>query len=409
MKITRCFSSVLFFLSLFFKYFSWVLKLFRENDGLTYKVDNNNKLINVFKMKKMIYTLAMLTLLAVCACGGTGAKSDSFGQAEALKAEEIAVNEILQPRQWTVSNGKVVMISPNTDSLFFVYSLPDFKFMYSTGRKGEGPKDFYPYVGFANSQSGGNDFLQLSDYKNDAVVEYMVGDDSLSKKESYPRHSTKGVFGAYYILSSHDFIISLRNAKGDEKEVMYVRRADDGSVVDSIETSSLVECEYDDNGNMYQRSSIIGSSVLLNGRKVALVYDLVDRVEMYEISKEGKIIKGKVTGDDITSERIANVKSFRESKRGGGKQHGIISCFATKGKIYSYYIDAEFVPKEGSGRSDIIFNAKQIRVYDWNGDCVALYDLEKEATAFIVSPDDKFLYTRNDMLDFDHVFVYQLK
>ncbi|MDD4820814.1 MAG: hypothetical protein PHD21_08280, partial [Flavobacteriales bacterium] len=306
------------------------------------------------------------------------------------------MNEIIHLRQWTVSNGKAVVVSPQTDSLFYVYSLPDFQYQYMCGTKGEGPNDFSPWAGFLQSGNGDTGTLWMRN-KGDDFEYYTVADKGIYKKGTTKRFLKKGTFGADYIMPSGKYIISLRNIKGEQHERMYTRKASDGVAVDSINISSLVKEQYDDNGNVYQRSSIIGASVLTRGNKVAVIYNFIDRVELYNVSAEGKITMTKAIGEKLTDKRVEEVESFRKTQSGSKRMYGVVNEYATDENIYSYFIDAEFdfryADKISNGQPDVTFNKKQIRVYSWSGEYLHLYDLEYPATSFIVSPDDKYIYT----------------
>ena len=95
---------------------------------------------NAMKIK---YLSVLFCALAAVSCGpGTQSDLFAFPATQKLTLDSISVGEILQPFEWMPVGDKAVLSSPRSDSLFWVYRLPGFEFLYAFGSKGEGPYEF---------------------------------------------------------------------------------------------------------------------------------------------------------------------------------------------------------------------------------------------------------------------------
>lgn len=339
--------------------------------------------------------------IAACAavavsCSADGDAALGFDNPVEIKADSIAVNEIIQPSTWTVANGYAVLMSNKTDSMFYVYSLPDFTFKYKYGTKGEGPGEFQPYSSLSNDESGDIGCFTLNNYKNKTLDFYSVGEKTIKLVREVAKHSLPKSFQTDVVMPSGMILTEMAGADNDD--FMYTRSGEDGSVLDSVRTYAFTEVKYDDNGNMYQQSRLNRPLVAVRGNRAALIYELVDHADFYDISPEGKFNLIKSAGKDVVAEDIEKAKNVRS----GGRAQGIVRLFATDGYIYALWVDIE-INKE---IRKITFNDVQVRIYDWNGERVKSLSLEKPASNIIVSGDDSKLYTYNMEEDFEKVYVY---
>ena len=57
------------------------------------------------------------------------------------------MEQILAPKQIAVRGDVALILSEKTDTVFYAYGLPDFRFLYKQGIRGQGPDDFsYPAI-----------------------------------------------------------------------------------------------------------------------------------------------------------------------------------------------------------------------------------------------------------------------
>ena len=163
----------------------------------------------------------------------------------------------------------------------------------------------------------------------------------------------------------------------------------------------MVEAQYDEQGRMYSLSRVNTPKVIARGDRVALVYELVRHIDVYQVSSEGKLRLLHSLGeplDDAALERARMVRS-RTSQR------GITGFAATDRYIYTLYIEfavSDWQAKTAEFRRGIVYR------YGWDDPQAEAFELASPATDILVTGDDRFLFTRNDLEDFDWVHVYSL-
>lgn len=339
--------------------------------------------------------VAACAAVAVSCSQGSG-DAAGFDDPVEAKADSIAISEIIQPAEWTVANGYAVLTSRGTDSVFYVYSLPDFSFKYMYGTKGQGPGEFPEYVSLANDDSGDTGCFAIKNYKDKTQDFYSVSGDGIKLMKQVGTHPLPKRFQDDRIMESGMILTEM--AGTDNDDFLYTRSGEDGRVLDSVRTYAFTEVKYDDNGNAYQQSRVNRPLVAVKGSRAALIYDLVDHADFYEISPEGAFRLIKSAGKDVLAEDIEKAKNVRS----GGRAQGIVRVFATDRYIYGLWVDIEMDREQRK----ITFNDVQVRIYDWDGKRVKSLSLEKPASNIIVSGDDSKLYTYNMEEDFEKVYVY---
>ena len=98
--------------------------------------------VNKYASMKPNATFLLLGVLGLYACGGGGNASGELSEPITLQADSIAVEQILAPGQITVKGDVALILSQKTDTVFYAYGLPDFRFLYKQGVRGQGPDDF---------------------------------------------------------------------------------------------------------------------------------------------------------------------------------------------------------------------------------------------------------------------------
>ena len=82
-------------------------------------------------MKRFLALFGFVALLASCTSNEKEIDM-SFDTVETLECDSVAVNEILKPSDWfAVESSRAVVHSPRSEKLFYVYSLPEWKYLYN--------------------------------------------------------------------------------------------------------------------------------------------------------------------------------------------------------------------------------------------------------------------------------------
>ena len=359
-------------------------------------------------MRQIIYPLSILCMAALLSCSNGG---DSLPTPTPIKGESLPIGEIIQPRGWTIADGKaVVCATPSSDNAFYVYSLPDWNLMYSYGRYGDGPNDFNTYNNIALKGNGDMGYLMLRDYRrNGQISKYAVDNSSIKKIGAMPRpkdgrknphiENIPCIDGKYYV--------SLNFHRGDDASSIFIDDVESGKHIDSIKTSAVIEVEYDGKGEPYSISSVIDGKLASRGSRIALMYNspLIRRVDFYDVSSSGKISLFKSVGDSIDDNLIDRIKAMRDSNA-RDRVAGCIDIFTTDNHIYMLDIDCKIEMIDNGMKTHFI--GTWVRVYDWDGNLTGYYELDAPAMRIIASGDDSYFYTYSSEEDFDHVHRYKL-
>lgn len=343
-------------------------------------------------MKNIVYKFTAAVAVAGFLAGCSGGKGgDSFGEPVALKADSIAVNAIVDPRQWVSSGDYAAVLGNKTDTALFVFSLPDFGFMYSALTRGEGPDELgmWPdlYAGYADD--GG---FYVEDFTKNFTRLYMPGRDSLSlESSSQMKDINAAVNGKRYITSKY-------NAK-DGKRMDYYKLSDwdTGTVFDSIATLGVWFTEkIGDYTVHYQRNSPMCTTY---GDKLAIVYSHTGRVDFYDL-KDDKFALYKSLGDQRTHEQLQNdMPKLKDDVEGSIKE-------VASDKNYVYVLERTKISEDSNGLPKY---KCAVKVYGWDGSCMEMYELDRQVTSMILHRSSGKLFCYDGALDFEQVYVYTPK
>ena len=342
-------------------------------------------------------------LAAFCVASGaffSGACNSAAGgdKIEKLSADSIAVREVLQPSGHAVSGEKVALLSRKSENLFWVYRLPDFKFLYCYGQAGEGPDDF-GMCGFENHDVRMPD-IYVKEYAKSRITGYCVGEKSFEKGVVFTRENS-GRYRVACIADGGKWLLGTEFIPGDAmgRERLYVIDPRDGMVKDSVGIQTFsTEVSY---GKGVQVTGYNDMFVLSRGDRIAVVYEETQRVDFYDIRTDGRLRTVKIVGMAEKDEDVfARVKAQAENT---GKTRIADHC-ATEKYLYLLEVRAKF--DVAARRIDFVYC--RVKVYDWEGRSVKVFELEKPALRMAVQGDDSRIFAYNTITgDFDRVYVYR--
>lgn len=342
-------------------------------------------------MKNIVYKFTAAVAVAGILAGCSGKGGDSFGEPVELKADSIAVNTIVDPRQWAASGDYAAVLGNKTDTVLFIFSLPDFGFKYARLTRGEGPDELsqWPDLYADYADDGG---FYVEDFSKKFTRLYMPGRDSLSLKSSSEMKNINAVVnGKRYITSKY-------NAK-DGKRVDYYKLSDweTGDVLDSIPTLGVWFTEkIGDYTVHYQRNSPMCTTY---GDKLAIVYSHTGRVDLYDL-KDDKFALYKSLGDQRTHEQLQNdMPKLKDAVEGSIKE-------VASDKNYVYVLERTKIGEDSNGLPKY---KCAVKVYNWDGSCKAMYELDRQVTSMILHRSSGKLFCYDGALDFEQVYVYTPK
>lgn len=102
--------------------------------------------LNDNNMRKLLIICSLLLFINSCHNADI-----SSPEKKELKSEKEILKEIISPDFLTRINNKLIIASSHSDSMLYVYSLPDLKFLHRTGKKGRGPDEIPLFPMFCES------------------------------------------------------------------------------------------------------------------------------------------------------------------------------------------------------------------------------------------------------------------
>ncbi len=350
---------------------------------------------------KNTFTLLLSTALLISACGSGGKNTGESAKTTVLtEKDSIAVNQILVPRGIMVKGDILLLVADHhngADTLFYAYGLPDGKFLFGQGVTGQGPDDFNMPILFSNAQS------------DTSFCAYNVGQDRIN---SYALDSN----GFSLLTSVKSRKVLPRTAVNDSivfgdisnwraKTIgIYTENIKSGGKTDSIPTFSAIrQLQYGQSFNAVTNSFYLFGC----GNKAAVAYQLMDRIEFYDISPDGKMTLVKAVGTDKLDPKYGNPNDTDDKLAFNSVEKYFEGGYATRDHLY-------VVNYCGTSSKDIYPENKNapkttpIDVYTWDGQLVKRLVLPGYYS-FAVDEKRHTIYAIESWSDEDFTKIYSFR
>jgi hypothetical protein len=285
-----------------------------------------------------------------------------------------------------ITGNYFVIVTPRKDKIFDVFTYPGLDHLFSDGVRGGGPDDFLSIDRRcpAPAKHGFNVFLM------DSKKYREVGIDATNKRlytireHKYPFLSTADLVNGFMPLNDHEFIFY--DAPGSDTEYCLARAG---------ETATVSFSPYPgwSNGNPGEHdlfAYLKGSTARPDGKRFATFYAYFKRWRVFDSN-------GTLTHD--ISVEIPPCKPDSEDPR--DKYTYYSSPFSTDKYIYAFCRNQ----KGSAPRAE----ETELQVWDWDGNPVARFTLDKYISCFTVDEQRKTLYGANsDEGNEETIFTYTL-
>lgn len=340
---------------------------------------------------------AALAGMLGAACGRQSSGTALSHPPIVLIADSITIGQIFIPWDWAVSRDRAVVQSAGTDSVFYVYSLPDFRFLYTWGSWGEGPDEFMG-VSLANASYGDTGEIVLYDSRRKSFRTFGVTDGPWEQTDSVPLPSVRASFNLLRALP-HRFVGEQRIDWEKQTEYLYVcAPGAQGGLTDSLALKTWLESRQSSNGGgiiAFRRWN--PAEIVVRGDKIAVMYRNFSHIDFYRLSPQGRLSFLSGTGEPIPDDALSQVKEM---------QTGFMAFSSTEKHLYALRVTSDPLENETSRPS---IGETRLYAYDWTGRLARVYALDHPATDILVTADGKYLYTHNVTEDFDRVYRYALR
>ena len=334
--------------------------------------------MNRIRLKKWVI-VGMIAFL--CACNSNISEKKivitAFPVKEEMKTAVIQTAPVLlAPDEVFIMNNQLWVFQPKKDTLFDVFGLPDCNYLYATGKKGQGPNDFIFPVG-KTIQAEENSFTLIDVFAMKTIV--LQPDSTLHTVKSEKIFEQIPING-FIKLNDSLFCAFADCATGTTSNHEYQSiNFSDRKLVKFGEYPHLTEkvFEGDERCQIYYKYLVANPSK----SKFAAFYSFFKFFRIY--SYTGDLEKGIHV--NIPPYQSDNVENWEKRNIYYGRP------VATDDYIYA--------PCSGS----------EIQVWDWEGNPIIQYALDKTFFAFAVSEKYKKIYLVSAReTDLDKVYVFDL-
>ena len=288
-----------------------------------------------------------------------------------------AIGPLINPSDLYIKNDYLFISSSNTDSILYIYSLPDFKYVNSYGRLGAGPEEFSGCFTFCKSS---DNFIYFKGYSNPMqICSYKV--DKNSKPIVQKKYKLKNATLTNFVTILHDSIYLYFDL--DELIIKQV------NIYNGKKIREL-KLQKDDHKEPYffSNQGVLAS----NGNSIVYTYSYKKQIDIYDINLS---LKKSIVWD--YKQIKPTVYDFDNNV------HHYLNVYA--GEKYFYALYSGMSEKSNSKTPQKNYS---LEVYDYDGNPVIKYALEKIPVSFTVDEKRGLLYGfdyRNEGV----FYVYEMK
>ena len=317
-------------------------------------------------MKKKIYIISLFAcVLLFCTCQSQ--IDTNFPEVINIVADRLSLNnDVYSPNKIFMVDDKVIIFERNAEKVFSVYRFPTFEYLYSFGEKGHGHNELLEIDNSFSVQKGG---FQLFEIQTNKIKKVTLNDKNAIIEDSYVIKSNRMGLNRFVFLKNNEYV--------------YV------SYVDEYEY-----CLYNKKG----QESFFGEypNHLLSNKN--------DEPKIFVFNK---YTSGKPDGKMFVAFYIY-IRMCRIYDNLGNLQHETLLNYPDKMNGTHEIAEYPKPPYVTDENIYIIHNAKEhheLEVWNWEGELVSLYCLDKKLRTFFVS--ENILYGLG-VDSSDVVYKYQL-
>lgn len=347
-------------------------------------------------MKITIKILFVLLLLEGVACRNEKETERSFPVTLDLKPAYIPIQEIIQIGNLH-KQGKYILLQNterNATSFFYVYSYPDFRYLYSFCPKGKGPDEYLmPHI-IKNTPA---DTFSFRDHGTDQIVTYRLTDRAAIPVGKYLcKPDDTHFFREINYLDANSYVLKSSTNRSSARELWDLPHS---QKTDSLPNTFGLAKELGENYYPEFDDYQIASA----SNKMVFAYFLIDRLEIGSVEKNKMYLNVRIGTNQTPHFHLFNEKTdgkYKYSMDYNPIYYEYVTC--TDSCIYALYAGfplGDLNPK----------HASTLHLYDWEGKPVKRINLQQSLSAFVVDESTQTLYGINPDSREDAILVYTLK
>lgn len=341
-------------------------------------------------MKTLFWAAA--AVLAVSCGGGKSSEENpfAFAQIETLTCDSIPIAEILQPSAWTVVGDKAVLASGQNDSLFWVYRLPEFEFLYCFGLKGEGPYELTGISLMRDASQQGR--FCVGDQEKE--LSYRLDETEANDVRRIPlgRVSNPMMRVGDSIALGQRMLFSMEEVRYE----YYTVNTRSGQGVDTVRALlSKASMQLSERGMAVANLHNVPKVALL-AEGFVLAYPDVRSLYFYRVGQAGKIDLERVVGEQLTREQVEALPQERFETG-----YGLLQAQGTDERVYLL----SYRRGDRSGEENKAAFTYYVEVYDKRGRPIKTFELDRAVTSMLVDEQRGRFYFYDARYDFEWVYT----
>lgn len=347
-------------------------------------------------MQRLIkWSQVFYILLIIYSCQSGKGSEKVFPLEQAISAVHISISEIIKIGNIYKMKDFCILrdIQSNAKYHFYVYSYPEFKFLYSFCPRGNGAEEYLMPTVIKNTN--GNIF-SFRDHATDKFVTYLLNDTSATLVDEFQMISNNDrFFWEINYICDDKFVLKNSNDRQSSRELRNIK---DNIRLDTLPNSFDIASNMGENYNTEFDDVWISAS----NNNVAFAYFFIDRIELGTV--EGEKLRVNYS---VGESSVPDFYSFTENPAFGKYKYNVDNNVV-------YYEDLVSTPQSVYGLYAGIpwgdldkHHSSLIEVYDWKGTPLKLLKLNESIASMIIDESEKRIYGINPDSNDDSILMFR--
>lgn len=345
------------------------------------------------KNKILLGTILYCWSILGCSCQRSSYEK-TFPMVQDLYASQMSFNEVIKVGDiYKLDNYFILRnIHDNAEYFFYVYSYPEFKYLYSFCRRGNGANEYLMPTVIKNMP--GNQFA-FRDHATDTYATFLVTDSiaTLINQERIPPTDGRFCWEINYV-SDEQYVLKRNNSKQSSRELWDLKR---NLMLDELPNTFDLANKMRE--NYYTEFDDYWISV--SDSFFAFAYFFIDRIEFGKV--EGKKLKlNHFVGTTKTPEFYLFTNTMSGGKFKYNVDNNIVhyeTLVSTPHNVYGLYAGIPWGEMEK-------IHSSLIEVYNWEGTPIKLLKLNESISSFVVDEKNELIYGINPDSHEDAILVF---
>jgi hypothetical protein len=327
------------------------------------------------KTTLLIFVTALCILLFE-GCSSKSGDTTSIRESRIPVSENIAydsmpMHEIIRIHRWIRMDNRVIIQTNAVDTLFYVYTLPDFRYHSRFGLKGQGPDEFM----LPTIATDGEKKLYVYD-DADKISIYAFRDSGFVYDDRIPY---SGPMIVAYLLRIDDKTFFTKETPAHEIRLRLL----------AMENDKLVQQdEFVVESDLHGTTSRYYFSIANYGKNIATAYMYKNQIHLYR-AEDGHIERPL----------IIKTTGFMKPVKEDGDNYFFTDLNCDESYIYALYQGRSPVAQIQDRRSSVI-------IYNWSGEAVKELIFDRRISHIIVDREAGYIYA---VYPYNSDYIYRYK